>query len=140
MIAALNSDIQSEIRMADECMRRASAIARPYGRFLRQIVRCAASSQSNATALAAEVIALGGHPPAGRPRWRETSWIAGSIEHSVAEAQRLLLHYKRRLAMAKRCGMPRLREVFRDIIATKRAHLEHAALVAAAAERPTQLS
>ena len=50
-----------------------------------------------------------------------------------------LAHYQKRLAMAEKLGLLRLREVFQAIIASKRSHMKHAAIVAAVGSRPRQL-
>lgn len=139
-IAALNRDILREIRMADECIQRAGSLAQPYVHFQNQIGHCAASALSNATALAAEVLSLGGIPRADAPRqWGKTPGVA-SIEEYLFQAQSLVAHYQKRLAMAERLGFLRLREVLRDILASKRSHLKHAVLIAAAGMRPRQLN
>jgi len=140
LIAALNADIMREIRMADDCLRRAGSLAQPYARFQRLIVRCAASAMSNASALAVEVLSLGGVPRAHTPRPRGKTPTAASIEQYLFQAQSLVAHYQERLAMAEKLDLPRLREVLQDVIASKRAHMKHALLVAAAGLSPRQLS
>jgi hypothetical protein len=140
VISALNKDVMREICMADECIWRADCVAQPHSRFQRQIAQCAAAALCNAAALAAEVLSMGGVPPAARPRPRVRTYDAASIEEYLAQAQFLLAHYQKRLAMAERLGLLRLREVFRDIVKSKRAHVLHAALMAAAGTRPRQLS
>ena len=142
VIAALNRDILLEIRMADECIQRASSLAQPYAHFQRLIVRCAASAMSNATALAAEVLSLGGVPRAYAYKQRRRGRTRGatSIEEYVVQAQSLVAHYQERLAMAEKLGLLRLREVLQEIIASKRSHMTHAVLVAAAGVSPRQLS
>ncbi len=140
VIAALNSDILRELRMADQCIRWAASLAGPYLRFRGQIVHCAALAQSNACALACEVLALGGAPP-GRLRRREARRARQvSIEEYCFGAQSLMRHYQERLIMAERFGMLRFREVIQDILASKRIHLQHAAVIAAAVEGARQLS
>ncbi len=139
VIAALNRDVRREVRIADDCIQRARSLAQPYSRFRQQIARCAASALSNASALAAEVRALGGVPPSSlRPR-RGKTWRSISMEEYLVQAQTLLAHYQGRLAMADRFGLARLKEVFQDIVASKRSHLKHAALIAAAGMSPRQL-
>ena len=140
VIAALNRDILREIRMADECIQQASSVAQPYAHFRRLIVRCAASAMSNASALAAEVLSLGGVPRAYTPRPRGRTRYTTSIEEYLVQAQSLLAHYQERLAMAEKFGLLRLREVLQEIIASKRGHMKHAVLVAAAAVRPRRLN
>lgn len=140
VIAALNRDIVREIRMADECIQRAGSMAQPYAHFQSQIVRCAASAMSNATALAAEVLSLGGVPHTYTPRPRGKTPGTASIEEYLFQAQSLVAHYQRRLAMAEKLGFPRLRDVLREIIASKGWHMTHAVLIAAAGARPRQLN
>lgn len=140
VIAALNRDILREIRMADECIQRAGSLAEPYARFQSLIVRCAASAMSNASALAAEVLSLGGIPRAYTPGSRALARGTASIEEYLAQAQSLVAHYQDRLAMAEKFGLLRLREVLQEIIASKRSHMKHAMLSAAAGAKPRQLS
>jgi hypothetical protein len=140
MISALNTDVLREISMADECLRRADSVAQAHSRFRRRIAGCAAAAMSNAAALAAEMLSLGGVPPACRSGPRVRTYDASSIEECLAQAQSLLAHYQRRLAMAEQLGLLRLREVFREIVETKRAHVLHAAVTAAAGARPRQLN
>ena len=65
-LAAVNRDIRRELRFADECMEQAGLLHRGELRFVgAQFLRCAATAMCNATALAAEVLATGGTPPAG---------------------------------------------------------------------------
>jgi hypothetical protein len=140
VIAALNRDIVREIRMADDCIQRAGSVAQPYSDFQRLIVRYAASAMSNATALAAEVLSLGGVPCAYKPRPRGGARATASIEEYLVQAQALLAHYQERLAMAERLGLLRLREVLVDIVTSKRSHVKDAAIVAAVGSRPRQLN
>ena len=140
VISALRTDVLLEICMAEECIRRADSVAQPHLRFRHQIALCAAAAMSNAASLAAEMLSLGGVPPACRPGPRVRTYDAASIEECLAQAQSLLAHYQKRLAMAERLGLLRLREVFREIIASKRAHVLHAAVMAAAGARPRQLN
>jgi hypothetical protein len=140
VIAALNRDILREIRMADDCIERASSVAQSYSDFQRLIVRYAASAMSNACALAAEVLSLGGVPCRYTPRPRGRTHATASIEEYLVQAQSLLAHYQERLAMAERLGLLRLREVLQEIVASKRSHVKDAAIVAAVGLRPRQLS
>ncbi len=139
-IAALNSDVMREIRLADDCIRRARELAQPYRRFQRQLARCAASAMRNATALAAEVLSMGGVPPAQvkQRSWKSPNWP--TVEEYFADVQWLVKHYTKRLAMAESFGLPRLREVLQEVLASKRWHLRNAAPLACAAETPRQLS
>ncbi len=139
IIAALNRDVLREIRMADDCIRRAHTLAEPYSRLRRYVVRCATAALSNANALAAEVHSLGGVPPSGSPSSAPPR-RAATMEEYFAEVQWLLAHYTRRLAMADRFGLPRLREVLQQVIASKRWHLRYAWVIAGAEARPRQLS
>jgi hypothetical protein len=140
LISALNGDIDRELRMAAQCVEWASTLAPAYLRLRRYLVRCAASAQANAIALAVEIVALGGAPPHGGERSSYRRGPAPSIEQCVADALRLVSHYQARLDLAERLGLARLREVFREIVSSKRSHLLHAGLVAAGAARPVQLS
>jgi hypothetical protein len=140
VIAALNRDILQEMRMADDCIERASSMAQSYSHFQNLIVRYAASAMSNATALAAEVLSLGGVPRTYTPRPRGRTQDTASIEEYVVLAQSLVAHYQQRLALAEKLGLLRLREVLQGIVASKRSHLKDAAIVAAVSSRPRQLS
>ena len=140
VIAALNRDILQEMRMADDCIERASSVAQSYSHFQSLIVRYAASAMSNASALAAEVLSLGGVPRAYKPRPRGKTQATASIEEYLVQAQSLLAHYQGRLALAEKLGLLRLREVLQDIVASKRSHLKDAAIVAAVGSRPRQLN
>ena len=140
VIAALNRDILQEMRMADDCIQRAGSVAQPYAHFQSLIARYAASAMSNATALAAEVLSLGGVPRTYTPRPRGRAQDTASIEEYLALAQSLVAHYQQRLAMAERLGLLRLREVLQGIVASKRSHLKDAAIVAVVGSRPRQLS
>jgi bacterioferritin (cytochrome b1) len=139
VIALLNADILRELRMADECIQRAGSVARQYLPFRHLIAQCAASALSNASALAAEVLSLGGNPCFYAPGPVERAGAATSIEAYLAQAASLLAHYQDRLAMAERLGLTRLREVLQEIVASKRRHLNHAVLVAATGNKPKQL-
>ena len=140
VIAALNRDILQEMRMADDCIQRAGSVAQPYSHFQSLIARYAASAMSNATALAAEVLSLGGVPRTYSPRPRGRAKDTASIEEYLVLAQSLLAHYQERLAMAEKFGLLRLREVLQVIVASKRSHVKDAAIVAAVGSRPRQLS
>jgi hypothetical protein len=140
VIAALNRDIMREIRMADDCIQRAGAVAQPYSDFQRLIVRYAASAMSHASALAAEVLSLGGVPCAYKPRPRGSAPATASIEEYLVQAQSLLAHYQERLALAEKLGLLRLREVLQEIVTNKRSHVKDAAIIAAVGSRPRQLN
>ena len=139
LIAALNADILYEADMADDCLRRAGSAPQQYRLPIRNRADwCAAAAVRNATALAAEVLVLGGIPPDPHQR-RSRRRAAESIEEYVVHAQSAVTHYQSRLAMAERLGLARLREVFQEIVLAKRRHLAHAGMVAAEGIRPGQL-
>lgn len=140
LIAALNRDILREIRMADECIQRAGSMAQPYAHLQSLIVRCAASAMTNASALASEVLSLGGVPHAYTPKPPAKPPGATSIEEYFVQAQLLVANYQERLVMAEKLGLLRLREVLLEIIANKRSYLKHAVVIAAAGKKPRQLS
>ena len=122
LVAVLNRDILRELRMADDCIRRAGSLPREqHPAIQRQFTQCAAAAMNNATALAAEVLALGGVPvdPGPQPAG------ASRAVQAFAAPYRLMLHYRRRLRMAERLGLLRLREVFQQIVNTKEWHLAH---------------
>ncbi|MFY9725869.1 MAG: hypothetical protein WB579_07660 [Bryobacteraceae bacterium] len=141
LIAALNTDILYEIEMADDCLWRVDSASQQHRASVRhRAEHCAAAAVRNATALAAEVLVLGGVPPGAGPQRRSNRLAAESIEEYVARAQLAVRHYQRRMAMAERLGLARLREVFQEVVRGKRRHLAHASLIAAAGLSPRQLS
>jgi bacterioferritin (cytochrome b1) len=141
LIAALNADILYEVEMADDCIRRADLEPQQYrGPIRNRTVQCAAASLRNASALAAEVLSLGGIPPGTTLQWRSGRCAAESIEGYILHARSALKHYQHRLAMADRLGPAQLREIFQEIVLSKQRHLAHAGLVAAEGLRPRQLS
>ena len=103
--------------------------------FRHQVAACAATSLSNATALAAEMLALGGLPPASPLEPRDLSPASQPIDDYVRQARTALAHYQSRLVMARRLGLLRLQEVFWDIVLSKRRHLAHARVLASAGGR-----
>jgi hypothetical protein len=141
LIAALNADILYEAEMAEDCLQRADSAPQQYrGSIRNRADRCAAAALRNATALAAEVLWLGGIPPGPAPRRQFGRRAAESIEEYVIQARSAVTHYQHRLAMAERLGLARLREVFQEIVLSKRRHLAHAGLVAAEGPRSRQLN
>lgn len=132
MVAVLNGDILREFRMADAYIRQAGCLQREHHPVLqRQMALCAAAALANATALAAEVVALGGVPvdpgatlPGGPAHSRP-------FESHPARARSMLAHYRNRLRMAERLGLHRLREVFQQIVHTKEWHLAQSGFVQA---------
>lgn len=127
--------------MADDCVRRASSAPQQYRALVRnRAEHCAAAALRNATALAAEVLLLGGMPPGTTLQRRSKRPAAESIEEYVAQARLALRHYQHRMAMAERLGLARLREIFQEVVLSKGRHLAHAGLIAAEGPRPRQLS
>lgn len=132
MVAVLNGDILREFRMADACIRQAGSLQREYHPVLqRQMALCAAAALANATALAAEVVALGGVPADPGAQLQEGPAHSRPFESHPARARSMLAHYRSRLRMAERLGLLRLREVFQQIVNTKEWHLVHSGLVQA---------
>jgi len=122
LVRRLNGDIQREFQFADTYLRQARFLSlEQYPVIYREIAVCAATALANATALAAEVLALGGIPalPAEEnPQGTRTRrYRLGSRE--------ILTHYRGRLRMAERLGLLRLCEVFQQIVRTKELHLAH---------------
>jgi hypothetical protein len=141
LIAALNADILQEVGMAEDCLQRAYSAPQPYYTLIRRnVASCAAAALSNATALAAEVLSLGGFPPGAAALGPSRRPAAGSIEEYIILARSAVMHYQNRLVIAERLGLARLCEIFLEIILSKRRHLAHAGLVAAAGPRSRQLS
>jgi hypothetical protein len=111
LIEALNEDIERELRIADEHIARAlSAHSFRKGAVQRQSSACAAVAMRHATALAAEVLHLGGVPPPFVPRDMSCS------RDRLARASDLFHRYRQRLKMANDLGLLRLEEVLREII------------------------
>ncbi|HTQ57074.1 MAG TPA: hypothetical protein VMI94_21545 [Bryobacteraceae bacterium] len=114
VLNALQADIVREAAAADEYLRLARLLRQSCDPLSRhQIATCAANALSNATALAAEIVALGGVPPSVPPAPKGTPKTAR--EH-LTDVRSALAHYRGRLAMARRFGLPRLQELFRNII------------------------
>ncbi|HUI79753.1 MAG TPA: hypothetical protein VLY24_17625 [Bryobacteraceae bacterium] len=130
IVELLNGDILREFQTADACMRKATCLSgKDYPVVRRQIAVCAAAALKNATALAAEVLALGGVPII--PRHPIRHWLPASrtIALYPGTVRRMLTHYRRRFRMADRLGLLRLREVFGEIVASKEQHLAHNGLI-----------
>ena len=124
LVRGLNGDIRREFELADACLHQARFLpAETYPVIYRQVAVCAATALANATALAAEVMALGGIPalPAGR---RHDEIPVPSRRYRLGSRE-MLAHYRRRLRMAEGLGFLRLREVFQQIVRTKELHLAH---------------
>lgn len=125
LVRRLNRDILREFRMADDCVRHAGCLPKDYYPIVRrQIARCGAAALANATALASEVVALGGIPVLPR-RAKQPESDSRVIPTWQAGARTILDHYRRRLRMADRMGLHRLRAVFEQIVSTKEKHLAH---------------
>jgi hypothetical protein len=130
MVAGLNGDILREVRMADSCIRQATCLGREYHPVVhRQLALCAAAALSNATALAAEVLALGGVPVDPGARLHHGSTRSDPSQSHPVRARATVAHYRSRLRMAERLGLLRLREVFQQIVSTKEWHLAHSGLI-----------
>lgn len=115
LIEALNEDIRRELRIADELIARALSANDRQTAVQRDSSACAAAAIRHATALAAEVLHLGGVPPPYIPRHVQTS------RDRLAGASDLFRRYRQRLKMANGLGLPRLEEVLREIIQDLRA-------------------
>ncbi len=132
LLTALNADIVQEVAAADHYLQLAGLVKRlQHPSIGHQIAVCAATAISNATALAAEVLVLGGAPPSPLPR-AVAQPPATSIEEHVLDARAELAHYQDRVDFAERLGLLRLRDVFQQIVQSKRRHLAHARLIASA--------
>jgi len=130
VVALLNGDILREFHTADACVRQAACLAaKDYPVVRRQIAVCAAAALRNATALAAEIFALGGMPIIPRHPKRQGLPASKSIDLYPGTLRRMVTHYQRRLRMAERLGLFRLREVLGEIVATKEQHLAHIGLI-----------
>jgi len=133
LVEALNTDIVREVVAADRCLRLARLVQQLHNPALcRQAAVCAAAALSNATVLAAEVMALGGAPPASLRPGTTAIPAANSVEELLIDVRAELAHYRGRLLLSRRLGLVRLQEVFRDIVRSKRKLLAHAGVTASA--------
>ncbi len=133
VISTLNTDILMETAAATRFLNIAQCIKQVHDHHIcHEIALCAAAALSNATSLAAEVAALGGTPAPCISGNETVCRSANSVDEHVSEAREALTHYLGRLVFAKRLGLPRLEEVFREIVESKRRHLAHASVIAAA--------
>lgn len=110
LIRALNEDIERELRIADEHIARAmqaNGLRQDAAR--RRSSACAAAAMRHATALAAEVLHLGGVPPLV-----PTDTLCS--RDRLARASDLFRRYRQRLKTANDLGLLRLEEVLREII------------------------
>lgn len=132
MVAVLNGDILREIRTADTCIRQADCLQREYHPVVqRQMALCAAAALANATALAAEVLALGGVPVDPGAQLRDGPAYLRPLQGRPVRARTMLAHYRSRLRMAERLGLLRLREVFQQIVNTKEWYMAQGGIVQA---------
>ena len=132
LLGILNRDIVREFRMADACLRQAACLPRQYHPVARRLIAaCAAVALANATALAAEVRALGGSPVIPGRRAPAEPLPTRPIGSGLAAARTMLAHYRRRLRTAQELRLPRLREVLRQILRTRQRHLLHIAFIEA---------
>ena len=130
LAAMLNGDILREIRTADSCLRHATRLSREhYPVVASQIALCAAAAMANATALAAEVFALGAVPVVAGCRKVIAPSTSTSLLPSPAQLRVVMAHYRRRLHMAEKLGLLRLRDVFRQIVDSKERHLSQSGLI-----------
>jgi hypothetical protein len=134
LLAALSADIAREAAAAADYLQLARWLKPLHSPAVRQhIAACAAAALSDATALAAELVALGGVPPALFPSPRATRTAPKPVDRYVEDARSAVAHYRNRMRMARRLGLLRLQEVFSEIMRNKRTHLGNAAALAAAA-------
>jgi hypothetical protein len=116
LIQALNEDIERELRIADEQIAHAlSPSSLREDALQRHSSACAAAAMRHATALAAEVLHLGGVPPPFIPRDMSCS------QDRLVRASDLFRRYRQRLKTANDLGLLRLEEVLREIIQDLRA-------------------
>jgi hypothetical protein len=128
LLRVLNGDILREFHLAEACLHQASCLSeKHYPVVRRQIAMCAAAAMSNATALAGEVLGLGGIPVT--PGCREEPPSSNAILTCAVSARAMLAHYKRQMRVAERAGLLRLREVLRQVASTKRQYLAHCDLI-----------
>ena len=130
-LAAVNRDIRRELRFADECMEQAGLLHRGELRFVgAQFLRCAATAMCNATALAAEVLATGGTPPAGPQCRHDLVPYWPRLRRDRARLVQAVRHYRHRWGVAQRLGLLRFAELFLEIVRIKRSQLNHIHLLA----------
>lgn len=130
-LAAVNRDIRRELGFADECMEQAGLLPGEELPFVGgQFLRCAATAMCNATALAAEVLASGGTPPAGPKRRRRLVPCWPRLQRDPARLARAIRHYRYRWWVAQKLGLFRFAELFWEIVQTKRSQLSDMLLLA----------
>jgi hypothetical protein len=129
LIRVLNRDIVREFLMADLWLREADRLTPEFHPVLRrQAGLCAAAAMANATALAAEVVSLGGVPVTPEAPLSLPVEHGTPVAHRVQRTGAMLAHYRKRLRMAERMGLLRLKEVFQQIVNSKEWHQAHTGL------------
>jgi hypothetical protein len=123
-VESVNQDIGRELRTASAFICQAQNLEEPSLRFVgAQYLRIGAASMWNATALSAEVLAMGGNPPAG-PADRKRTVARWTTRQQIKDTARTIRHYLCRWRAAQRLDLLRLAEVFREIIQSRRNQLE----------------
>jgi len=130
-LAAVNLDIRRELHFADECLEQAGLWRGKDPSFASaQFLRLAATAMCNATTLAAEVLAAGGTPPAGRQHGRRLVPHWPGTRRRPVRLRQAVRNYRRRWRAAQRLGLFRLAEVFLEIVWTERSQWNRMLLLA----------
>lgn len=131
-LTAVNRDIGRELQTASEFISQAELLGDSPLRFIgNQYLRLGAAAMCDATALASEVLSAGGTPPVGPANCRS------AVRHRAVHDQLKGLawasrHYRYRRRLARKLGLVRLAEVFREITQNKRSQLEQILLLVSA--------
>ena len=123
LIQALNDDIARELSLARKYVALSLAEGHRSTAFRRRCAATAAEAMRHATALAAEVMHLGGVPSTGTQR--------RSVAHPAEPApdSDRFAHYRQRLRMANELGLLRLEEVLEEILRDLRGSSQKCGLI-----------
>jgi hypothetical protein len=127
-LESVNRDIRRELWTASAFISQAEDLDDSPVRFVgAQYLRIGAAAMCNATALAAEVLAVGGDPPMGTKNRAVPRCTTRQQIRNVARASR---HYLCRWRSAQRLGLFRLAEIFREITQNQQHQVEQILLLA----------
>lgn len=129
-LESVNRDIRRELRTASAFISQAEDLDGSPVRFVGvQYLRIGAAAMCNATALAAEVLAVGGNPPIGTEN-RNRAVPRCTTRQKIRNVARASRHYLCRWRSAQRLGLFRLAGIFREITQSQRHQLEQILLLA----------
>jgi hypothetical protein len=129
-LESVNRDIGQELKTASVFLSLAESVCDSSVRFVgAQYLGIGSAAMRHATALAAEVLAVGGHPPAGGAQPARPA-CHSSTRQQVAILARATRRYLRRRRSAQTLGLLGLAEVFRSMTQTWRRQLGQILLLA----------